>query len=334
MRGPTQRELTRGDLARYVRAGLGPDAVVVAAGELTGGGFATVWRLTVRHGERTRDLVLKVGPAPGTRLLSHEAGLAAAEADYYRRVPAGVPVPQVLGGGPDWLLVTHLPGVPLSELGGQDTARARYATGAALARVHTVTGPRFGYPEPRVGGRTWPAAFATIVEALLADAVAWDVAVPADRIRAAVHRHHDRLAAAERPALLHVDLWDGNVLVGADGSLTGLVDGERHLYGDPLLDAVSPALFRHVEDEPDQPFLRGYADTAGAPLHLDPVRLALYRMHLYLTMVVELPSRGRPPGDEFLTGLLAAELDALHRSGLPSQRSTYGSFGVNGGTGR
>ncbi len=324
-RGPTQRDLSVDELAGYVRAALGPDAVVVAAAELTGGGFATVWRLTVRNGRHVRDVVLKVGPAPGTRLLSYEAGLAAAEADYYRRVPAGVPVPQVLGDGPDWLLVTHLPGVALSELGGQDTARARYATGAALARVHTVTGPRFGYPEPRPGGRTWPAAFAAIIEALLGDAVAWDVAVPADRIRAAVARHHDRLAAVDRPALLHVDLWDGNVLVGADGGLTGLVDGERHLYGDPLLDAVSPALFRRIEDEPDQPFLRGYADTAGAPLELDPVRLALYRMHLYLIMVVELPSRGQPAADEFLTGLLSAEVDALHRNGPAGPRPSPAS---------
>ena len=53
-----------------------------------------------------------------------------------------------------------------------------------------------------------------------------------------------------RPALLHFDLWDGNVLGGPDG-LTGLVDGERWLFGDPLMDIVSPALRRRIEREPD-----------------------------------------------------------------------------------
>ncbi|GIJ37817.1 hypothetical protein [Micromonospora andamanensis] len=41
--------------------------------------------------------------------------------------------------------------------------------------------------------------------------------------------------------------------------MCGLVDGERFLYGDPLLDLVSPLLFRGAEDEPRHPFLRGYA---------------------------------------------------------------------------
>ena len=81
-------------------------------------------------------------------------------------------------------------------------------------------------------------------------------ALPAG-IAASVERHRACLATVTRPALLHFDLWDGNVL-GPDGSLTGLVDGERYLYGDPLLDLVSPALFRRIEDEPDHPFLRGY----------------------------------------------------------------------------
>jgi hypothetical protein len=88
-----------------------------------------------------------------------------------------------------------------------------------------------------------------------------------------------------RAAPVHFDLRDGNVLCSPG------VDGERHLLGDPLVDFVSPALFRRIEDEPRHPFLRGYGHStafAGGEL----LRLALYRMHLYLLMVVEIPSRG------------------------------------------
>jgi aminoglycoside phosphotransferase (APT) family kinase protein len=114
--------------------------------------------------------------------------------------------------------------------------------------------------------------------------------------------------------LLHFDLWDGNVLA-ADGRLTGLVDGERFLWGDPLLDLVSPALFRRIEDEPEHPFLRGYAGATG--LVLDDAartRLRLCRIHLHLLMLAEGPSRGIPVGSErheFLTGLLDGELRDL-----------------------
>src|SRR5262249_49933903 len=41
-------------------------------------------------------------------------------------------------------------------------------------------------------------------------------------------------------------------------TLSGLVDGERWLYGDPLVDLASPALFRDMLAEPGHPFLRGY----------------------------------------------------------------------------
>jgi hypothetical protein len=98
---------------------------------------------------------------------------------------------------------------------------------------------------------------------------------------------------------LHFDLWDGNLLAevdAADGTrLTGLVDGERYLYGDPLLDLVSPCLLRRIEDEPEHPFLRGYIAESGEPFAVDESvrrRLTLYRLHLYLIMLIEIPSRG------------------------------------------
>jgi aminoglycoside phosphotransferase (APT) family kinase protein len=103
---------------------------------------------------------------------------------------------------------------------------------------------------------------------------------------------------------------DGNVLGDRDG-LTGLVDGERWLWGDPLVDFVSPALFRRIEDEPDRPFLAGHG-----PVVLDPRRLGLYRVHLALLMLVEMPGRGMVGPEwtgrrERVTRHLEAELAAL-----------------------
>jgi aminoglycoside phosphotransferase (APT) family kinase protein len=247
-----------------------------------------------------------VGPAPGARLLGYERGLLAAEAEYFRMVAGRAPVPAVLAAHDDWLITTLLPGVPLTEVTDPErAATVRGQLGAAIARVHGITGTRFGYAGDRPSAVDWPAAFGAMLDGLRADAAAWDVPLPRlDRLDLAA------LAEVRRPALLHFDLWDGNVLAD-EGRLTGLVDGERHLYGDPLLDLVSPALFRRIEEEPGHPFLAGY------PVEFDDAarhRLTLYRIHLYLLMLAEGPSRGIPAGGErhtFLTGLLTEELDRL-----------------------
>ncbi len=307
MRSPTQRVLSPADLDTLVAARLG--SAVVAAEELTGGGFAAVWRATLADG---RDVVVKVGPPASARLLRYEREVIAAEADYFTMVrehAPGVPVPEVLAVStdPEWIATTLLPGRPLTEA---DSPRARTDLGAAVARVHRITGPHFGYPGDRPAADTWPAAFLAIVEALRADAADWNVPLPT--LDGVVERHAGVLSAVTRPALLHFDLWDGNVLVAPDGSLSGLVDGERYLYGDPLLDFVSPALMRRIEDEPEHPFVAGYR-----PAPFDEaarIRLALYRLHLYVLMIAEGPSRGIAVTDgrhDHLTDLLIKELAAL-----------------------
>jgi fructosamine-3-kinase len=293
---PTQRELTVGDVIALARIAFGADSTVEFARPLTGGGFATVWRLDLADGRQT---VLKVGPAPTAKLLTYEAGMVRAEADYLCLVAEhapDVPVPRLLHRGDDWLFMTLVPGTPLPLLPpGTDIARVRFECGAAVARLHAVTGDRFGYPGPRPHADTWPDAFMAMVEALLHDAVAWQVELPVDpdRIRAAVNAHGALLGTVTTAALLHFDLWDGNVLAAADGRLTGLVDGERYLFGDPLLDFASAALYRDVFDEPDHPYLLGYWSVR--PFTVDDGvrrRAWLCQLYLYLLMFVEMPSRG------------------------------------------
>ncbi|WP_308167759.1 phosphotransferase [Catellatospora tritici] len=316
MRSPTQRELGGDDVAAYARAAFGETAAVVDCAELSGGGFAAVWRARLADG---RDVVLKVGPDGDVPLLRYEAGMIESEACYFRlieqRAPR-VPVPRVLHHGDGWLFTTLLPGAALTELDSpQDGVREQL--GAAMAAVHEVTGDRFGYPGPRPQGATWSGAFAAMVDAMLADAEDWQVAlpVPADAIRTVVASYAEVLDEVTRPALVHFDLWDGNVLA-VDGRLTGVVDGERYLYGDPLVDFVSPAVTRRIEEEPDNAFVRGYARAAGRPETFSPSerrRLALYRLYLYLLMHVEVPSRAIDDQRrvEYIARLLAEEVGLL-----------------------
>lgn len=315
MASPTRRRLTLDEVAALVDASLGR---VVAGQELHGGGFAAVWRVGLDDG---RTVVVKVAPPPGVRLLRYESGLLAAEAAYFRLVRAAapdVPVPDVLGQGADWLATAWLPGTPLADLRGRaEETAVRRQLGAAVARLHRVSGTEFGYPGRRTD-RTWRGAFLGIVADLLADARDLGVTLPAppDRIASVVERVAPVLDAVRRPALAHFDLWDGNVLAEA-GTLTGLVDGERYLYGDPLVDFVSPALFGRIEEVPGHPFVAGYG-RCGTFDAEERRRLSLYRAHLYLIMNVEPVTRGMD-GPEYadrrdrLAALLDAELSDLAR---------------------
>jgi len=337
---PTQRLLTVDQITDLVRQSLGSSARVKDLDELGGGGFASVWRVLLADGS---TVVLKTSPPPDATLLGYERGLLAVEAEYFARIARelpGLPVPEVLHHGTDrqwcdgdWMLTTLLPGTALSALSaGARDAGVRRELGEALARVHTLEGPEFGYPgEGRRRASTWRAAYLGIVDDLLADAerLDWALPVPGAEIRQAVGEAADVLDLVRRPALVHFDLWDGNVLAAPDHAgelrLTGLVDGERCLYGDPLVDLVSPVLFGAIENEPEHPLLRGYAGADG--WHWDDsavARIRLYRLWLYLVMYVEIPTRGMDnPGNAAAVAhratLLRDALAAVRKGGSGDQ---------------
>ncbi|WP_448630606.1 phosphotransferase family protein [Cellulomonas soli] len=287
---------------------LAPLGEAVEAERLTGGMFATTFRVTLADGER---VIVKTAPTSTDRLLTYEADLIRTEALVYG-LAADRPdllMPRVLHTdftrqivASDVVVASHLPGTPLMSAGfgpsGEDprTDRADRELGALMARLHTVIGDRFGYPNTATGlqGDTWVEAFGRIVEQLLADAAQWGTVVPDAEVRAALARHADALAQVDRPALLHTDLWPGNLFVDVEtGELVGVIDTERAFWGDPLLE-LSGADQTGRGPVPTA-LLAGYAEAASA-FDLDEpttaARLLLYRMFYSLLLVVEIAPRG------------------------------------------
>jgi aminoglycoside phosphotransferase (APT) family kinase protein len=270
--------------------------------DLAGGTFNAVSVVTLGSGER---LVVKVPPDPETPLLSYERGILGTEALFYRLAGGlpGVTVPAVLaveaaapGGG--YLVMTECPGSPWQGIvpppAGQERDELRAELGRQVARLHTITGTGFGYPSAAFGPlrESWREAFGGMVDAVLADAARFAVTLPrpAAEIRDLFGARAGLLDEVTTPALVHFDLWDGNILVepGPGGRRLGaLIDAERAFWGDPLADLVSLALFHDIEQ--DAAFLRGYRDEGGkvtfAPAERD--RIALYRAYLHLIMLIE-----------------------------------------------
>ena len=80
------------------------------------------------------------------------------------------------------------------------------------------------------------------------------------------------------PSLVHFDMWAGNIFV-PEGRLSGVIDWERTLWGDPLMDDP----FRSPNQNPA--FLAGYGKTRFTPE--EQRRILWYDVFLDLTMYTE-----------------------------------------------
>ncbi|WP_422770127.1 phosphotransferase family protein [Plantactinospora sp. WMMC1484] len=332
----TRRHITEAELRSLVHRGFGDRTGITSWQELTGGTYNAAYAVTL--GEST-ELVLKVAPPPELKLLSHEVDLMRTEVDFYRRAARVVSVvPDVVYAdfdrdliGTDFVFLSRVAGTDLQhsrdELTPAQLAAVRGEIAAHAARLHTVTGPAYGYPlrGSRSWQPSWRAAFGAMVDDILADAVRLGSRLPAppDRIGAMMRRHADLLDDVRRPALVHFDLWDGNVFVAADPSgtvrVTGLIDGERAFFGDPLAELVSMTLFRDLAAEPE--ILAGYAAAGRDRIELTASarrRLTLYTIYLYLIMCIEGATRGwdgpeRAGYEQWLAEQLDAQLGRLDR---------------------
>jgi aminoglycoside phosphotransferase (APT) family kinase protein len=302
---------------------------VTGADLLDGGTFNSVYRVALTDG---RKLILKAAPPAEVPVLRHEHGLLRSEALLYRLAAArGVPgTPAVVHDGGEFLLMTELPGQPWpavqSRLSEGQRQCLRADVGRLVAGLHTITGTSFGYPSHALGplAATWRAAFGTMLDAVLGDAEDFGARLPCSpaAIRSLTSAHADALDGVTAPALVHFDLWDGNILVDPGREtprIGGLIDAERAFWGDPLADFVSLALLSDIRK--DRAFLDGYRQ-AGGPVVLDAsseVRLALYRSYLYLIMLAEITPRAFSPAERrhreaAVIPALTAELDILRGS--------------------
>ena len=180
--------------------------------------------------------VAKSGPAIGT-----EAAMLRALAG------AGIPAPLVEGEHETVLLLEYV------DNDGVFSARAWADIGAQVRRLHDRTGESYGWPVDYAIGtvaldnresRDWPRFWGE--QRLVATAGLLDRPWR-ERVERLAARLADLLPADPPAALLHGDLWTGNILV-RDGRLVGLVDPACY-YGDCEVDLALLDLFGAPPDE-------------------------------------------------------------------------------------
>lgn len=99
-----------------------------------------------------------------------------------------------------------------------------------------------------------------------------------DALLARLERDRACFDEVKTPSLVHLDMWDGNIFVH-EGRLSGVIDWERAVWGDPFMDDR----FRTQSQHPA--FLSAYGKPCFTPA--EKRRILWYDVFLYVTMLTE-----------------------------------------------
>ncbi len=198
------------------------------------------------------EFVLRIAPPDDAGFIFYEKGMMAQEPEIHQlvREETSVPVAEILAYDTsrralprDFLLMTRLPGTALSDapVAGAQVGEVYRQVGRALAQVHRIERDRYGYlgahkaMEPQ---DSWRKAFEVMWNKLVADirGCGGYSRDEAKLVRLCLFNNLEAFDYDGPARLLHMDIWAQNVLVDGGGRLTGLVDFDRGLWGDPEIE--------------------------------------------------------------------------------------------------
>jgi aminoglycoside phosphotransferase (APT) family kinase protein len=268
----------------------GDDAVF----ELKDGWFNASYSVRLADG---REVILKIAPPQGAEVMLYEKNIMATEVASMRLVrknPA-IPVPEIYFlddahdlCDSDYFFMEKIHGDNLehvkTSLPAETLEAIERRIGEIIREINGFPGTYFGYDgNPDLRANTWKEAFVKIVDSVLEDGsqknVVYDYSY--DELRAAVLKHAPALEEISTPCLVHWDAWDPNFFV-KDGRITGIIDFERALWAEPLMEAQFRLLSFGAGVTNS---MRGYGKTSFT--FAEEQRNHLYSLHLALVMNTE-----------------------------------------------
>ena len=246
---------------------------VMSCERLGGGSIAAVWRATLADGRR---VVVKCGSG-----LALEAWML----QWLARETAA-PVPEVLHAEDDLLAMAYVDAEP-----GVDGPDAECHLAAIVAALHAKRAARFGFerdtaigglPQPNGETQSWIAFFRDrrllfmAHEAMTAGRLPLGLMTRIERLAARLERF---LPTDSAPALVHGDLWHGNVL-SRSGRVLALIDPALY-FADPEIELAFMTLFSSVGEK----FFAAYAERHPLAPGFFEERRALYNLYPLLVHV-------------------------------------------------
>lgn len=170
----------------------------------------------------------------------------------YLAAKSPLPVPEVIHSAPDMLVMTLLPGRSSFD------ARSEAHAAALLADLHAITAPAYGLEtDTLIGGlhqpnpwtENWIEFFRQQRLLFMARTAYHAGQLPArtlGRIETLAGKLERWLEQPPAPALIHGDIWSGNVLA-RQGRITGFLDPAIY-YADPEMELAFITLFHTFGD--------------------------------------------------------------------------------------
>jgi len=288
-----------------VKNALGSRVFISETAELTEGYYNSAYQITCVDGAK---YVLKVAPPDNVPILRYEKNILQAEVEVMRlvKIKTEMPVPAILYHDDSrtvlpspYYLMEYVEGVLYHklrpELSQEDQAKLDQRTGVLLRQMNAISGESFGYfAQPETRHVTWKEAFKQMLSGVVDDGLEAQVALPISKaeIFERLGPFFYALNEVTFPQLVHWDLWDGNIFVNpANKIITGIIDFERALWADPLIEVNFGAFGENLE------FNKGYG--IALPLsETQAIRRNLYNIYLFLIMIIECTYRRYPTQDQ------------------------------------
>lgn len=201
-----------------------------------------------------RPMILRVAPFDDpSSMLFYEYHMMHQEPGLHALIRArtNVPCPAIIAFDTshrhldrDFLILERMPGQPVAGNVARSSEQFPHILrqlGRFLRQVHAITGTSYGYVgdhDPMEPQPNWYSAFKVMWNKLLDDIERCGGYRPqeAKLMRWLLGYYRDAFKRSVPATLLHMDLWAQNILVDEAGEITGLIDWDRALWGDPEIE--------------------------------------------------------------------------------------------------
>jgi len=294
-------------------------AKILNCKELTEGFFNVAYEVNL---EDNKNLILKIAPAKELKVMRSEENIMKAEVLGLRLIKeqTSVPVPKVYAYD-DSYSILEAPYFFMEKLEGQslfsykekykeyDDSKILYEAGKLNFQINEITGDKFGcYAREDRQTDSWFEAFYGILEDTFLDAndISLDRGIGEKEVLDLLKSHKKYFEEVKVPRFVHWDLWDGNIFI-KDDKITGLIDFERCMFGDPLIEAG----FRCYAQNKN--FLEGYGKTTFSKA--ETIRMRWYDVYVFSIMSLEYDFRKyeSKDGHNWAVSMLIEALEDLRK---------------------
>ena len=305
MNSITKSQISNTQIKNMVHNAFGNIIKPIVINELTDGYFNNSYKIRLNNNE---IVVLKVSPKKNVKVLTYEKNLMEAEVKVNNILfNLNIPCPKVLFYDKhpsiidcQYFFMTYVKGTPLNQI---KSKLNEEEINSIYSKLGTIIKPLNFENQHKFGEiitlekqyNNWYECFFSMIFDLINDAnnIKLKLPITKNNILTLLSNYESLLNNINIPCLVHKDLWDGNIFIDPHTlNITGIIDSERAIYAEPLMEIACGHL------DKNESFIKSYLNQKEFSTE-EKTRINLYKIYLYLLMIVECPYRKYENNNQF-----------------------------------